>query len=107
MVEIAMNGQFHTQYSDGKKLHDEIAQEAARAGLDAIIGTDHNVRAFGMEGYHHGVLVLTGEEVHNRRKESGDNHCLIYNCDEEMAPFASQPQRLMDEVRPCFALIGQ
>jgi len=98
MFEIVVSAHLHTQYSDGMKLHNDIAEEAARAGLDVIIATDHNVRAFGVEGYHEGVLVLTGEEVHNRRKESDDNHCLIYNCDEEMSPFAAQPQRLMDEV---------
>ncbi len=99
MFEIAANTQLHTPYSDGHQYHREIAQEAARAGLQAVIATDHNVRVFGVEGYYHGVLLLTGEEVHDRRRASGNNHCLVYNCDEEMSPWAPAPQKLLDAVR--------
>ena len=101
MVEIIVNGQFHTPYSDGAQLHEQVAEEATRSGhsVDVVIGTDHNVRPFGMEGYHHGVLVLTGEEVHNRRLPSDANHCLIYNCPVEMASLAHHPQHMLDEVR--------
>ncbi|MCL4507669.1 MAG: CehA/McbA family metallohydrolase [Chloroflexi bacterium] len=98
MFEIIVNTQLHTPYSDGRRYHADVAKEAARAGLQAVIATDHNVRVFGVEGYYGGVLLLTGEEVHNRRKESGNNHCLIYNCDEEMSPYGPTPQKLIDEV---------
>ena len=99
MFEIVANTHLHTSYSDGLMNHADVAAEAARAGLQAIIATDHNVRVFGVEGYCSGVLLLTGEEVHNCRTESGNNHCLIYNCDEEMTPYARAPQKLIDEVR--------
>ena len=42
----------HTTYSDGTGSHKEIAEAALRAGLDAIIVTDHNVLVSGPEGYY-------------------------------------------------------
>ncbi len=97
MVEIVANLHMHTPYSDGAKFHREIAADAARAGLDAIIVTDHNVWVNGIDGYHSGVLVLTGEEVHDVRRLPQCNHCLIYNAGDEMSVFAGNPQMLIDE----------
>ncbi|HSM58601.1 MAG TPA: hypothetical protein VK879_20775, partial [Candidatus Sulfomarinibacteraceae bacterium] len=46
---------------------------AIRAGLDFIIVTDHNVWVHGVEGYYETdegrVLLLTGEEVHDVRRQ--------------------------------------
>jgi hypothetical protein len=97
MVEIVANLHMHTPYSDGHKYHREIAEAAARAGIDAIIVTDHNIYVRGVEGYHSGVLVLVGEEVHDVRRRPQANHCLIYDANDELAKCAMKPQTLVDE----------
>jgi hypothetical protein len=85
----------HTPYSDGVEYHESIAAIAARAGLDAVIVTDHNVHVRGPEGYHHGVMVLVGEEVHHARRRPQASHCLIYGAECEMSTYASNPQDLI------------
>jgi hypothetical protein len=99
MIEIVTNLHMHTPYSDGEQYHDAIAHAAAQARIDAIIVTDHNVLVCGVEGYRHGVLVLTGEEVHDCERQPQASHCLVYNANEEMSPFAANPQTLLNEVR--------
>lgn len=101
MVEVAGNMHIHTRYSDGHQWHDTVAAEAIAAGLDFIIVTDHNVLVRGVEGYYVGdngrVLLLTGEEVHNVRREPQASHLLVYGVGKELAPFAADPQQLIDE----------
>lgn len=87
----------HTPYSDGAGHHDEIAAAAARAGIQAVVTTDHNVHVGAVEGYRQGVLLLVGEEVHDVRRRPQANHCLIYGADAELSAFAHRPQRLIDE----------
>ncbi len=106
MIEAVGNLHVHTVYSDGSLTHAAVAAAAARAGLDFVVVTDHNVRARGLEGvYRTGdgrqVLLLTGEEVHDMLREPQRNHLLVYGVDREMAPFAQgQPaQHLLDVVR--------
>lgn len=95
------NMHIHTSYSDGEKLHAEIAAEAIAAGLDYIIVTDHNVYVTGVEGYYeneHGrVLLMTGEEVHNVRRQPQASHFLAYGAGKELARHAPDPQALIDE----------
>lgn len=98
MVEIVANLHMHTPYSDGHLYHREIAAAAARAGLDVIIVTDHNVLVCGKDGYVDGVLMLVGEEVHDARRRPQANHCLVYGAEDEVAPFAPNPHKLMHEV---------
>ncbi|MCS7054806.1 MAG: CehA/McbA family metallohydrolase [Thermoflexales bacterium] len=98
MVEIVANLHMHTPYSDGHLYHREIAAAAARAGLDVIVVTDHNVLVGGKEGYLNGVLLLVGEEVHDVRRRPQVNHCLIYGAQGEVAPLATNPRRLIQEV---------
>lgn len=93
----------HTPYSDGAKWHAEIAEDAIKAGLDFIIVTDHNIWVDGIEGYYandHGqVLVLSGEEVHNPRRDPQVSHLLVFGAEREMACFAHDPQLLIDQTR--------
>jgi len=98
MVEIVANLHAHTPYSDGHAYHHEIAQAAARAGIQVVVVTDHNVLVGGKEGYVDGVLLLVGEEIHDPRRQPQANHCLVFNVDQEMCRWASHPQRLLDEV---------
>jgi len=89
--EYVGNMHMHTSYSDGAGTHADIAQAAIRAGLDFVIVTDHNVRVTGVEGYYydtmrdHRVLLITGEEVHDMRRQPQANHLLVYGVDGELA----------------------
>ncbi|HIE39363.1 MAG TPA: PHP domain-containing protein [Anaerolineales bacterium] len=96
--EIVGNLHVHTVYSDGTGLHREVAAAAARAGLDFVVITDHNVWTHGAEGFYDGVLLLVGEEVHYVRRNPQANHLLIYGAEAELAPQAADPQGLIDEV---------
>lgn len=97
--EIVGNLHMHTPYSDGEGSHDEIALAAEKAGLDFVTVTDHNVWVDEIQGYHHNVLVLIGEEVHNTRRQPQANHSLIYGAEGEMYSYAAQPQKLIDQTR--------
>ncbi|MCA9928888.1 MAG: PHP domain-containing protein [Anaerolineales bacterium] len=94
------NMHMHTPFSDGEKWHGEIAADAIAAGLDFIIVTDHNIWVDGLEGYYEGengrLLLLTGEEVHNVRRQPQASHFLVYGAESEMAPCAADPQALID-----------
>lgn len=98
MVEIVANFHAHTPYSDGHSYHRDIAQAAAKAGLHAVIVTDHNVYVRGVDGAHGGVTVLAGEEVHDCTRNPQANHCLVLGAGEAMSSFAADPQKLVHEV---------
>ena len=95
------NLHMHTPYSDGEKWHAQIAADAVAAGLDFIIVTDHNVWVSGVEGYYETkqgrILLLTGEEVHNVRRQPQASHFLAFGAQRELARYADDPQRLIDE----------
>lgn len=102
LYEIIGNLHMHTPYSDGEAYHAEIAKAAHRSHLDFVVVTDHNCWVDGVQGYygndHDGyVLVMTGEEIHDRKRLPQVNHCLIYNAGEEMLRYADNPQKLIDE----------
>jgi hypothetical protein len=96
MVELVGNMHMHTVYSDGTATHAEIAQAAARAGLDFVIVTDHNIWVNGVQGYYESVLLLVGEEVHDCRRVPQANHLLVFGADCELAPLAAHPQAVID-----------
>ena len=103
VYEYIGNAHIHTPYSDGEGTHAEVAQAAAQAGLDVVIVTDHNVLVQGVEGYYRfgpeqNVLLLTGEEVHDPRRQPQANHMLIYGVERELAPHAPNPQTLIEQV---------
>ncbi len=101
LFELTGNMHIHTPYSDGEKCHANIAEDAIKAGLDFIIVTDHNVWVDGVEGYYENengrVLLLTGEEVHNPRRQPQASHFLAYGAECELSPFAANPQELIDQ----------
>ena len=72
MHEYIVNLHMHTAYSDGTGSHSDIAQAALQAGIDVVIVTDHNVWVNGPEDYYEDetrrVLLLVGEEVHDRTR---------------------------------------
>ncbi|NDJ84974.1 MAG: CehA/McbA family metallohydrolase [Chloroflexi bacterium] len=101
--EYLGNMHMHTPYSDGEASHREIASAAQLAGLDFVIVTDHNIWVKGVEGYYGDdgsgyVLLLVGEEIHDRTRHPQVNHCLVYGANQEMSHYASDPQALVDAV---------
>lgn len=102
MYEIILNLHMHTRYSDGNGTHIEIAQAAMRAGLDAVIVTDHNVLVDGPAGYiqqaDRRVLLIVGEEIHDQTRKPQKDHLLVFGARREMATYAYDPQLLVDTV---------
>ncbi len=73
----------HSVHSDGTGTVEQIAAQAARADVDAVLLTDHDsleARRRGAERYHGPVLVCVGEEV----SPKDGNHYLAFGIDEEI-----------------------
>lgn len=85
--EYVGNLHVHSVYSDGHATHAEIAAAAARARLNFVIVTDHNVWVKGPENYYGSVLLLIGQELHNIRRQPQASHLLAYGADQELAPY--------------------
>jgi hypothetical protein len=91
--EYVGNLHVHTPYSDGEAYHAAIGEAALLAALDFIVFTDHNLWVSGIEGYYGSdqtgyVLLLAGEEVHDRARAPQGNHVLVYAAEQEMASHA-------------------
>lgn len=103
MNEIAVNLHMHTTYSDGTGSHREIAEAALRSGLDAVLVTDHNVRVAGIDRYVETaagrILVLAGEEIHDRARDPQKNHLLVFGVGRELAQHAGDTAALLRTVR--------
>lgn len=102
MNESKFSLHIHTTYSDGNANHNELIDLARKAGLDGIITTDHNIWVEGLDGYYGDgkdrLILLVGEEVHDRGLDPPGNHMLILGQNKELSPFAKNPQRLIDQV---------
>ncbi|MDY6868468.1 MAG: CehA/McbA family metallohydrolase [Chloroflexota bacterium] len=103
MYESKFSLHIHTNYSDGSASHQELLQTAAEAGLDGIITTDHNIWIGSIGGYYgedkKKVMLLVGEEVHDRTLDPPGNHMLVIGAQKEMSPYAEDPQRLIDQIK--------
>jgi hypothetical protein len=103
MQEVVVNLHMHTRYSDGTGTHKDIAQAAFKAGVDAVIVTDHNILVQGFEGYYREknrrLLMLIGEEIHDQDRIPQKNHLLAFGAGRELATFADDPQLLINQVR--------
>ncbi|NDJ75975.1 MAG: CehA/McbA family metallohydrolase [Chloroflexi bacterium] len=102
--EYVGNLHVHTPYSDGEGFHAEVATAAQLIGLDFLVFTDHNVRLDGIEGYFGDdeqgyVLLLSGEEIHDRARHPQCNHLLVYNASQSLSPYANDLQTLINTVR--------
>ena len=110
MHEIVVNLHMHTTYSDGTGTHKDIADAAIRAGLQAVIVTDHNVLVQGVEGYYRisrkpttplrksRVLLLVGQEIHDQDRIPQKNHLLVFNANRDLSTLADDPQALINGV---------
>lgn len=103
MYETKFSLHIHTNYSDGNASHLKLMDLAAKAGLDGIITTDHNIWVKGLDGYYgegkKKTMLLIGEEVHDRTLDPPGNHMLLIGIDREMSPFASNPQQLINQTQ--------
>jgi hypothetical protein len=101
--ELIVNLHMHTIYSDGCGLHKDIAEAALDAGIDIVIVTDHNVLVNGPERYYQRgeqrVLMLVGEEIHDRTRSPQKNHMLVIGAGRELAAMAPKTQQLIDQVQ--------
>ncbi len=98
--EYVGNLHTHSVYSDGTLTHANIAAAAARARLNFVIVTDHNVWVKGPENYYGSVLLLIGEELHNIRRQPQASHLLAYGADQELAPYTfTSAQTLLNTLR--------
>jgi hypothetical protein len=102
IYEYVGNPHIHTTYSDGFGNHNQIALAALKAGLDFIVITDHNIWIDGYDGYrflgNRRVLLITGEEIHDQARDPQKNHLLVFETHRELAQFAPEPQRLVNQV---------
>jgi hypothetical protein len=102
MNEIICNLHIHSRYSDGTGSYNDILDAAAATGVDVVIVTDHNIRVEGVDGYYERsgkqVLLLVGEEIHDQSRFPQKNHMLVFGAGKELAPLASDPQKLIDRV---------
>ncbi|MBI1882061.1 MAG: CehA/McbA family metallohydrolase [Chloroflexi bacterium] len=104
MPEIVGNLHLHTTASDGTGSHDEVAAAAARAGLDFIVYTDHNIAVEGIEGWYRlgsggrQILRLMGQEVNDMQLVPELNHLLCHFVGEDFQYIAANPQALIDAV---------
>jgi len=68
--------------------------------VDVLIATDHNVLVNGVDQYVRGskrrLLVLAGEEVHDRSRSPQKNHMLVVGVDQELADLGAHPASLID-----------
>lgn len=106
MHEIIVNLHMHTRYSDGSGTHKDIAEAAMKAGLDAVIVTDHNVLVQGVEGYYRStptptikprrVLLLVGQEIHDQDRIPQKNHLLVFDANRDLSNLADDPQDLVN-----------
>jgi hypothetical protein len=103
MHELTINLHMHTTYSDGSGSHADLAAAALKTGVDALLVTDHNVLVQGVDAYftegNKRVLVLACEEIHDPARVPQKNHLLVFGTDRELAPYAADPQVLVDAVR--------
>jgi hypothetical protein len=88
------NIHIHSTCSDGSSTIPEIARDAAKAGLQFIIITDHSTLEGSIhEGYHDDVLVLCGSEF-NKEK----NHYLALGINSLVDDNDQDPQQVIDAV---------
>ena len=103
MNEVIANFHIHTKYSDGSKLHTQIAEEAIKAGIDALFFTDHNIHVSGLGGYfcnsNGRVLMIMGEEIHDQNAYPQKNHLIALGIGESLSNLAYKRQTLINMIQ--------
>lgn len=108
MNELITNLHIHSHYSDGSGTHRQIIEAALKQKIDVVIVTDHNLLVENINGYHkkerHTLLLLTGEEIHDKSRIPQKNHLLVFGVEKELCTFADHPQNLINQVKRCSGL---
>lgn len=103
MNELIANLHIHTVYSDGSGTHRQIAEAALKQNIDVLLVTDHNLLVENVNGYlkkdRHKLLLLTGEEIHDKKRNPPKNHLLVFGAEKELCTFADHPQNLINQVK--------
>lgn len=82
--DVACVMHLHSTHSDGTGTVPEIAAAGERAGVDAVLLTDHDsleAKRHGEEGWYGSTLVLVGEEI----SPPNANHYLAFGLDREIS----------------------
>ena len=96
MRDLACVIHVHSTWSDGTGTVPQIMRAARKAGVDAVLLTDHdNLRAreHGQEGWHDGVLLLVGEEV-----TPPNNHYLAFGTEHHTRKAGRTPAEVCQAV---------
>lgn len=96
VYEYVIHIHIHSSHSDGSLTIEDIAGLAKKAGLNAVVITDHGTLKgldSGQEGYYKGVLVLVGMEVNQY-----SHHYLALGVQDEVTDNEADPQQVIDEV---------
>jgi len=96
-IERVGNLHIHTLWSDGSADHVSVAQAAQKAGLDWLIITDHNVYPPQFQGWYDQTLLIVGEEIHDP-DHPHQNHLLVFDAGQSLAPMGADPQESVDAV---------
>lgn len=103
MQEFILNVHNHTRYSDGNATHRQLAEAAYSAGIDGVFVTDHNVFVDNVAGYYEigeqKIMLLVGEEVHDRLLDPQKNHLLVLGAQAELTQYSANPQNLINQAR--------
>ncbi len=84
----------HSTYSDGSGGVEEIAGDAAAAGLSYVIITDHEtLDGLSEESIRHGVVVLVGAELNRLH-----SHYVALNLEKMIPSNTENPQQVIDRV---------
>jgi len=101
--EFVVNLHIHSSYSDGTWSHQKIAEAGINSGVDGIIITDHNILVHNLDGYYHKngkkILVMVGEEIHNKNLEPQKNHLITFGQNKELCEYADNTQLLINQVK--------
>jgi|LFRM01.1.fsa_nt_gb hypothetical protein len=84
----------HSTYSDGLATVEQIAGQAAEAGVDFVIITDHNTlkgREDGLEGWYGDVLILISEEI---TPDTDSNHYLALGVGQAIPPLLDPAENI-------------
>ena len=103
MQEIISNIHVHSVFSDGSGTYREIIKAAFDSGINVLIITDHNVKVKGIENYYNSnnkkLLLLIGEEIHDKDRIPQKNHLLALGLDKEVASLAHDTQNLINTIK--------
>lgn len=98
LSEYVCAAHVHSTHSDGTGTVAEIAEQAAEAGVDIVLLTDHDTlaaRRAGEERWWGDVLVVVGCEISPR----GGNHYLAFGIEREFDPRGMTATEICAEVR--------